>query len=91
MEYLKNEAQYMDLNNSIELKDKIDNRGIYCNGYYDVLIKELSKNGLEYVKNARFVDMQMENDCYKIYYMKNINEYSDFELIWLMEKLKGAD
>ena len=88
MEYLKNEIQYLNSNNSFELKDIVDNRGVYCNGYYDVLIKELSKDGLEHVKNARFIDMQTENDCYKIYYMKNIEEYSDFELICLAEKLK---
>lgn len=88
MEYLKNEIQYLNLSNPIELKDIIDNRGIYCNGYYDVLIKELSKKGLEHVKNARFIDMQIEDGCYKIYYIKNIKEYSDFELICLAEKLK---
>lgn len=89
MEYLKSNVANFNSNHPIELKDVIDNRGIYCNGYYDVLIKELSKDGLEHVRNARFIDMQMKDDCYKIFYMKDTKEYDDFELEQLLEKLHG--
>lgn len=89
MEYLTNNTLYFNSDYPIELKDVIDDRGVYCNGYYDVLIKELSKDGLNHVKNARFVDMRMEDDCYKIFYMKDTKEYDDFELEQLLEKLHG--
>ena len=87
MEYLRNNTSYFNPDYSIELKDVIDDRGVYCNGYYDVLIKELSKDGLNHVKNARFIDAKIENDCYTIFYIKNIQEYSEFDLEQLLDKL----
>lgn len=91
MEYLVNNISSFNPDYSIELKDIIDDRGIYCNGYYDVIIKELSKDGLEHVRNARFVDVQMKDDCYKIFYMKDTKEYDDFDLIRLVEKLYSKE
>ena len=89
MEYLKSNVANFNSNLPIELKDIIDGRGIYCNGYYNALIQELSKDGLEHVRNARFIDVQMKDDCYKIFYMKDIKDYDDFDLEQLLEKLHG--
>ena len=86
LEYLKEVTS----DGKFQLYDIIDKRGIYCNGH-DTLIKELSKDGLEHVKNARFISHEVENDCNIILYIKDIENYSNFELIQITEKLYKKD
>ena len=81
-EYLKEVAP----DGKFQLYDIVDKRGIYCNGY-DTLIEELSKDGLEHVKNARFISHEVEDGCNIILYIKDIENYSNFELIQIAEKL----
>lgn len=86
LEYLQEMKSSLDLNGKFQLHDIVDKRGIYCNGY-DTLIKELSLNGLEHVRNARFISHETENNCNIILYIKDIEHYSNFELIQVAEKL----
>lgn len=86
LEYLNTMKFSFDLDGKFQLHDIIDKREIYCKGY-DALIKELSMNGLEHVKNARFISHETENDCNIILYVKDIEQYSNFELIQVAEKL----
>lgn len=86
LEYLNTMKLSLDLNGKFQLYDIVDKRGVYCKGY-NVLMKELSLNGLEHIKNARFISHKVEEDYNIILYIKDINEYSNFELIQLAEKL----
>lgn len=69
-----------------QLYDIIDKRQVYCTGY-DTLIEELSKDGLEHVQNARFISHEVEDDYNIILYIKDIENYSNFELVQAAEKL----
>lgn len=87
LEYLNTMKQSLDLNEKFQLQDIIDKRGVYCKGY-DTLIKEISQDGFKHIQNARFISHEVEEDCNIILYIKDIAEYSNFELIQVAEKLK---
>lgn len=87
MEFLKNNASSLDLNKPIELKDVIDNAEVYCGTGYNDLIKMLLTEGLNNVSKARFI-AQAEENRNTIYYIKDIENYSNFELIQVAEKLQ---
>lgn len=82
LEYLKINA----LDGKFQLYDIIDKRGVYCKEY-NTLINELSKEGLKHVENARFISHEIEDDCNVILYIKDIENYSNFELLQAAEKL----
>ena len=86
LEYLKEMKFSFDMNGKFQLHDIIDKRGIYCTGY-NTLINELSKDGLEHVENARFISHKFEDECNVILYIKDIENYSNFELLQVAEKL----
>lgn len=87
MEFLKGSTHSLDLNKPIELKDVVDNAEVYCGSGYNDLIEMLSSDGLNHVSNARYITQAEENRNI-IYYMKDTKEYSDFDLIQLVEKLQ---
>lgn len=86
LEYLNTIKPSLDLNGKFQLHDIIDKRGIYCKGY-NALMKELSLDGLEHIQNARFISHEVEEDCNIILYIKDIEQYSNFELIQVAGKL----
>lgn len=87
MEFLKGNISSLDLNKPMELKDIVDNTGVYCGTGYDDLMEMLLADGLNHVGKARFI-MQAEENQNIIYYIKDIENYSNFELIQVAEKLQ---
>lgn len=87
IEFLKNNASSLDLNKPIKLKDVIDNAEVYCGTGYNDLIEILLADGLNHVCKARFITQAEENRNI-IYYIKDIKNYSNFELIQATEKLQ---
>ena len=87
MEFLKGNVSSLDLNKPIELKDVVDNAEVYCGTGYNDLLKMLLTDGLNHVGKARFI-MQAEENQNIIYYIKDIENYSNFELIQVAEKLQ---
>ena len=87
LDFLNGNVSSVDLNKSIELKDVIDNTEVYCGTGYDDLIQMLLTDGLKHVGNARFI-MQAEENRNIIYYIKDIENYSNFELMQVAEKLQ---
>lgn len=87
MEFLKGNVSSLDLHKPIELKDVVDNVGVYCGTGYNDLMEMLLTDGLNHVCNARFI-MQAEENRNIIYYIKDIKNYSNFELIQVAEKLQ---
>lgn len=87
IEFLKNNASSLDLNKPIELKDVIDKAEVYCGTGYNDLIEILLADGLNHVRKARFITQAEENRNI-IYYIKDIKNYSNFELIQATEKLQ---
>ena len=87
LDFLNGNVSSVDLNKPIQLKDVIDNAEVYCGTGYDDLIKMLLTDGLNHVCNARFI-MQAEENRNIIYYIKNIENYSNFELMQITEKLQ---
>lgn len=87
MEFLKGNVSSLDLNKPIQLKDVVDNAEVYCGTGYNDLVKMLLADGLNHVSNARFI-MQAEENQNIIYYIKDIENYSNFELIQVAEKLQ---
>ncbi len=81
IEYLKENHSAMRLGVPIELKDLIDERGVY-DGSYESLIEFLERPGLEHVKNATFVleDIYNNQNRILIYYVKEIEKYDEFDL-----------
>lgn len=84
---MKSNASSLDLNKPIELKDVVDNAEVYCGTGYNDLIEVLSTDGLNHVSKARFI-MQAEENRNIIYYIKDIESYSNFELMQATEKLQ---
>ena len=84
--YLNTMKSSLDLNGKYQLYDIIDKRGVYCKGY-DKLLQELSLSGLDHVQNAIFISHEVEEDCNIILYIKDIEQYSNFELIQVAKKL----
>ena len=87
IEFLKGNVSSLDLNKPIQLKDVVDNAEVYCGTGYNDLVKMLLVDGLNHVSKARFI-MQAEEDQNIIYYIKDIENYSNFELIQVAEKLQ---
>ncbi len=87
LDFLKGNASSLDLNKPIELKDVVDNAEVYCGTGYNDLIEMLLMDGLNHVGKARFI-MQAEENRNTIYYIKDIENYSNFELIQATEKLQ---
>lgn len=87
LDFLKDNAPSLDLNKPIELKDVVDNAEVYCGAGYNDLIEMLLADGLNHVGKARFI-MQAEENQNIIYYIKDIENYSNFELIQATEKLQ---
>lgn len=85
-EYLKEMEFSFDMGGKFQLYDVVDKRGIYCKGY-STLKEELSKDGYEHVRNAKFISHLFEDECNVIIYIKEIENYSNFELIQLAMKL----
>ena len=84
--YLNIMKSSLDLDGKYQLHDIIDKRSVYCKGY-NRLLQELNLNGLEHVQNARFISHEVEDDCNIILYIKDIENYSNFELVQAAEKL----
>lgn len=84
--YLNTMKSSLDLDGKYQLYDIINKRGIYCKGY-NRLLQELSLNGLDHVQNARFISHEFEDDCNIILYITDIENYSNFELLQVAEKL----
>ena len=87
LDFLKGNVSSLDLNKPIELKDVVDNAEVYCGTGYNDLIEMLLADGLNHVGKARFI-MQAEENQNIIYYIKDIENYSNFELIQATEKLQ---
>lgn len=87
LDFLKGNVSSLDLNKPIELKDIVDNSEVYCGTGYNDLIEMLLADGLNHVGKARFI-MQAEENQNIIYYIKDIENYSNFELIQATEKLQ---
>ena len=81
IEYLKENHSAMRSGLPIELKDLIDERGVYTGSYED-MIEFLECPGLEHVRNATFVLEDIFNDQNRImlYYVKEIHKYDEFDL-----------
>lgn len=92
IEYLNENKSSMRSGLPIELQDIIDGHGVYA-GSFEVLMTELEKIGLEHVKNARFLmeDFEDEQDRIVLLYMKELENYDDFDLTQFAAKMKRLE
>ena len=92
IEFLEENRSSLRVGLPIRLLDIIDERSVYC-GSYEVLMEQLELVGLEHVRNARFLmeDMEKEQDCIVLLYMKDLEHYDDFDLTQFAAKMKRLE
>lgn len=89
-EYLAKNKSDLDVFRPIELRDIIDERIVYTGRGYRDLLKALE--AMPHVREARFVaEGEKRDDIIVLLYVKDINEYDDFDLQQLADKLAAIN